>query len=96
MKLKDGTMMPVVQVTKKHANETTMMGEIRELKDMVQKHVNAAIKDEEEEDGDDDLLFVGGGKPRCEQKKRAFMSLGIKDRLGKKSKTAEGDSEDSE
>jgi len=41
-------------------------------------------------------LFVGGGKPRCEQKKRAFMSLGIKDRLGKKSKTAEGHSEDSE
>jgi hypothetical protein len=109
IQIKDGTMMPVKAVTKKHAYSTdsALMEQVAELKEMMEKHVNVALKIEElaSNDGDDvPELFVGNGKPRCVQKaqgkKRAFMSMGIMDRLGKKPRTTdeelEAEFEDSE
>jgi len=92
-------MMPVKALGKKHVNQAdaSVKNDIKELKEMVEKHMNAASKfDELDEDADDELeLFVGGGKPRCEQekpnRKRANMCDGIRSRLGKKPKEADSE-----
>ena len=84
--LKDGSKMPV-------AAKAKSVNSVEARLEMLEKHANATNNDHDGEDDDDDQgLFVGGGAPKCEQKKKRSINLTIKERLGKSAKMEVTDS----